>query len=190
MSEQQFFALRDDLLPILEAIESKEPIRYALMDRFLEPHYPTYSSGAEIPDLCIATHESAIACPMYLIYKRGTNPVLRLVTHTDRENKPIGKSYHLDQLENPDTVVLHPSSLWKGEILLYGSVRTVAWSDDWAKKLCARFQAAIRKQFKKVSGYYFAPGAFEMLKAGKRLTLAEQTPKTFDVSLDSTKSRS
>jgi hypothetical protein len=180
----QFFALREDLLPVLAAIETKGPLRYALFGRYREPHFTTYSSGAQIPDLCVATCESAIGCAGYLVHEPSASLVLRTIVHTDRCDKPISESYALDQLHNPDTIVFQPGGLWKSDILLYGSVSIVPWSNESTKKLRTRFQSAIRKHFKRVGGYYVAAAALEMLKAGMRLTIAEQSPKEFDLSPD------
>lgn len=35
----------------------------------------------------------------------------------------------------------------------------------------------------KINGYYVGPEGVEMLKQGKRLAMAEQTPKEFDLKL-------
>jgi hypothetical protein len=179
----QFFALREDMLPVLAKIESNGPLGYALADRFLQPHYPTYSSGAEIPNLGIASAASAVGCDRYLVYETSTKLLLRTVTETDRDNRPIRTSYRLDQLHNPDTIVFQPGGVWKGDTLLHGSVSTVPWSNEATKKIRARFQYAIRKHFASIRGYYVAPGAMEMLKAGKRLTIAVQSPHDFDLVL-------
>lgn len=179
----QFFALREDMLPVLAKIESKGPLRYALADRFLEPHYPTYSSGTEISNLGIASDASAVGCDRYLVYEPSITLLLRAVTETDRDNRPVRTSYRLDQLHNPDTIVFQPGGVWKSDILLHGSVSTVPWANDAAKKIRARFQYAIRKHFTNIRGYYVAPAAMEMLKAGKRLTIAVQSPRDFDLVL-------
>lgn len=177
----QFFALREDLLPILAGIESKTPLRYTLSGRYLEPRMKTYLTGSEIPNLCIAERESAINCAAYLVHEPQVPLRLRTVIETDRDNKPIGKSYHLDGHE--DSIVLMPGGLWRGEILLYGWVTCSPWANDGAKRMRRRFQSAIRRHFQQIGGYYVAAGAHEMLKAGKRLTIAEQSPRSFDVSL-------
>ncbi len=182
----QFFALREGLLPVLVGIESKRPLRYARSGSYCEPRYEIYSSGAEIPDLCTAKQASGSSCAQYLVHEPQTSLILRTIVHTDRDDKPIGKSYALDQLHNPDTIVFNPGGLWKGAILLNGSVATVAWSNESAKKMRRRFQTALRKHFKRVGGYFVGAAALEMLKAGKRLTIAEQRPKEFDLSLDLT----
>jgi hypothetical protein len=181
----QFFALREDLLPIFAEVESRGPLRYARFDRYLEPRFSVYSSGTEIPNLSVAT--SGNGCASYLVYQPPNSLILRTIIETDRYDKPIRETYRLDQLENPDTIVFSPGGLWKGEILLYGSVGTVPWTNESAKKLRARFQCIIRKRFKRVGSYYVAAAALEMLKAGKRLTIAEQSPKEFDLSPDQIK---
>lgn len=176
----QFFALREDLLPIFAEVESRGPLRYARFGRYSEPRFSVYSSGAEIPNLSVATSGNGGAT--YLVYEPPTSLTLRKIIEKDRYQKPMGESYDLDQLHNPDTVAFDPGGLWRGEILLYGSVGTVPWSNESVKKLRARFQYIIRKRFKRVASYYVAAAALEMLRAGKRLTVAEQSP--FNLSPD------
>jgi len=66
MRQTQIFALNDDLLPLFAEVECKGALRYSLSGRFLEPRIKTYSSGAEIPNLSVATHLSASSCARYL----------------------------------------------------------------------------------------------------------------------------
>jgi hypothetical protein len=101
MGMTQFFALREDMLPLLAKIESKGPLHYALAGRFLEPRFESYSSGAEIPDLCIATNESASSCARYLVCEPSIKLSLRTVTETDHEigqyESPIASTSSLIQ---------------------------------------------------------------------------------------------
>jgi len=108
-------------------------LRYTLAGR---SRIETYSSGAAIPDLCVAEHESATNCRRYLVHEPAISRVLEIVTETDRENAPIRESYHLNQRHNPDTIVFHPGGLWRNE--LYGSVSTVPWVNAGAKKILKR----------------------------------------------------
>lgn len=183
MSRTQFFAMREDLLPVFADVEEKVAIRYALAGRFLEPSFLTYSSGAEIPNLSLAIYGSAIACNFYLVYGAATTLKLDKVIEKDRHGKPGGTSYHLNQLLNPDTIVFSPGGLWKGEILLYGEVATVPHVTDSAKERLRYFQRAIRKHFQRIGHYWVGADAFEMLKAGKRLTIGEGSPKSMDLIL-------
>lgn len=179
MGQFQFFAMREDLLPLLEKVESKGPLRYMRMDRYMEPKFEVFVRGSDIPNLGIANCESAIGCDQYLVYE----PDVLIKPEVVNESSGI-QSYRINQLNNPNTITFSPGGLWKGEIALYGRAVTVSASySESAKRLLRRFQAAIRKSFVKIKAYYVAPNALELLKAGKRFTIAEQSPREFDLTL-------
>ena len=91
--------------------------------------------------------------------------------------------YSFDQLENPDTITFSAGGLWK-DMLLYGRFATCTASfSPISKKLLQRYTYHVRKHFKYIGAYYVGQEAEEMLRQGKRLTLAEQTPKNFDLQL-------
>ncbi|XVJ59925.1 MAG: hypothetical protein HEQ23_11200 [Tepidisphaera sp.] len=90
--------------------------------------------------------------------------------------------YVLDQLHNPDTVVLTPAGMWKDDVLLHGLVSTVSDSPI-AKEIMKLFAAAIKKQFVKVRSFWVGPDALALLKRGKRLTIAAQSPAEFDLKI-------
>jgi hypothetical protein len=86
----------------------------------------------------------------------------------------------MDQLLNPDTVRLIPAGLWGEDIVLAGMVDTVSDSPI-AQELMKRFNSAFKIQFSKVKGYWVGPEALAFLNAGKRLTIAAQSPPEFDL---------
>jgi hypothetical protein len=177
MSQTQFFALNVDLLPMLDRVESKEPLRYVRAGRSLSPNYESFGRGEEIPDLGTANYSSSMGCNRFLVAEPRVNINVRLVQQSDGVD-----SYHIDQLLNPDTIVFWPGGLWANDILLYGEVGTASNSEA-SRRLMARFRSAIKKQFAKINGYYVGAGALKSLEAGKRLTIAEQSPREFDLKL-------
>jgi hypothetical protein len=106
------------------------------------------------------------------------------VNEKDRDGKFVQKSYHLNQLENPDTIVFRPGGVWKSDILFYGEVASVPHVTDAAKERLKYFQKAIRKHLQRISQYWVGASALEMLKAGKRLTTGERSPKSMDLTLN------
>ena len=90
----------------------------------------------------------------------------------------------MDQFYNPDTITFSPGGRWTEDVLLYGRFATVsAFFSDYAKRLMNRFRYQSEKHFVRVRGSYVGPGAMALLKAGKRLTIAQQSPREFDLSL-------
>jgi len=123
MKQILFFALKGDLLPVLEAVERNGPLQYVRTGNCLSPDFDRYLHGADIPDLGRASVESAISCESFLVAPR-TMPVN--VTSING----IGgiRRYCMDQLINPDTVCFLPGGVWKENIILYGRVATASKS--------------------------------------------------------------
>lgn len=172
-----FFALKDDILPVLAAVEDEAPLKYVRTGNFTVPAYDCYTSGAEIPRLGQASFASAVGCDKFLVTQR--------VVPIEVETLALsagGTRYLVDQLMNPDTVVFAPGGVWDNTILLYGGVTTVSDS-VLAQHLMKRFSSAIKKRFSRVGPYLVGPQALCFLKEGNRLTLAAQTPREFDLKL-------
>lgn len=175
MRRLRFFALRDDLLPVLQRVESKGSLRYTRFGHSPTPRCESFVCAAEIPDLGIAKNESSINGDLYLV---GEMDVAIKTRQIERNSGEV--VFTVDQLANPDTVCFRPGGLWRGEILLYGEVATVS-NTNRAQDLMKRFKNEMRKYFTSVRGNHVGPRALEMLRAGKRLTLAEQSPPEFDL---------
>jgi len=170
-----FFATRNDILPVLRAVENTLPVKYVEFGHTTSLNLQKYARGEDIPNLGIAPRESHASCPIFLI----CDPALEI------DMRPIngGEWYAVDQLHNPDTIAYQTGGLWK-DILLYGSIGTcTATFSPISKKLLQRYTYQVRKHFKYIGAYYVGPEAEQMLRQGKRLTLAEQSPKSFDLQL-------
>jgi hypothetical protein len=175
MRQIVFFATKDDLLPMLCVVEAHASLNYALAGNFQKPGLEEYSNGAEIPNLGRATCESAVSSDTYLVYPRSLPIEVRVL-----EGDGGAKRYCVDQLLNPDTVGFTPAGVWNDEVMLYGRVATASDSAG-SQALMRRFHTAIKKRFARVKGYYVGTQAYALLKAGKRLTIAEQSPREFDL---------
>jgi hypothetical protein len=143
----------------------------------LTPDFKEVFRGVEIQNLGRATMESASGSQSYLVTEREIAIHVRPVaTHSGITR------YLLDQLINPDTVTFTPAGIWNTDVVLHGRVATVSDSAI-AQELMKRFSKAIRKHFTKVNAFWVGPEALELLKAGKRLTIAAQSPPEFDLTL-------
>jgi hypothetical protein len=172
-----FFAVREDLLPLLEALESEGSVKYALRKgQSADPRLVVFDHGKDIPNLGKATSETGNSSETFLVCKPELQIVPRSVMVFGQER------FFIDQLYNPDTVAFTPAGMWDEEILLAGRVGTASNSQE-SQKLMKRFHSAIRRRFVKVKAYWVGHGALELLQSGKRLTIAEQSPKEFDLSV-------
>src|SRR5438552_18101806 len=129
MKQIHFFALKDDLLPVLTAVERDQPVKYVRMGQFPNADYESFTHGAEIPHLGKASTDSAVGCESFLVTGRGVPINVRSIKTTSGIER-----YCVDQLINPDTVVFSPAGIWGEEVVLNGRVATVsnsAVSQEW-----------------------------------------------------------
>jgi hypothetical protein len=170
-----FFALKEDLLAVLELVESKGALKYARMGNFARPEIKdgisVFERGSGIPNLGKASADSAAACEAFLVCQRETPVNLRPLQ---------GERVCIDQLANPDAVEFKPGGIWTEDIVLHGRIATASDSEI-SKALMKRFQAAVKRTFSKLKAFYVGPKALALLENGKRLTIAAQSPREFDL---------
>jgi hypothetical protein len=173
-----FFAVKEDLLALLELVESKGPLKYARTGNFLRDEIKDgiglFENGAELPNLGKASADSSAACEAFLVCERDTSINLR--------DLQAGKGGRIcvDQLINPDSVEFKPGGIWNEEVVLHGRIATASESQI-SQSLMKRFQTAVRAIFSKAKAYYVGPKALALLESGKRLTISVQSPREFDL---------
>jgi hypothetical protein len=145
--------------------------------RSLSRECEQYGRGADIPNLGKATFASAIGSDTFLVCAPDVTIKVRAVDQSDGV-----RSFHTDQLVNPHTITFSSGGSWTEDILLYGRVASASNSPA-SKRLLNRFRYAIKKHFATIGACYVGPGALQLLKEGKRLTIAEQSPREFDLTL-------
>jgi len=77
MSHILFFALKDDLLPVLEAVEHNVPLKYIRTGIYPQPTYDVVHRGVDLPSLGKATSESAATCQTFLVCESGITVNMR-----------------------------------------------------------------------------------------------------------------
>jgi hypothetical protein len=85
--------------------------------------------------------------------------------------------YRVDALFNPAAVQFTPGGRWSEDVLLYGVIASSDHPDS--QTVMKPFATHIRKSFKKIKAFWVGPHAEALLDAGKRLTIAEQSPREF-----------
>ncbi len=181
MRHIHFFTLKEDILPVLEAVERHEPLQYVRRGNKLSPDFETFLCGSDIPMLGVAKHESGVGCESFLVTRRAAPIEVRRLKGASGVQR-----YLMDQLINPDTVTLTPAGKWGDDVVLQGVVGTASDSDV-SQELMKRFKSAFRKACSNIQGHYVGPQALAMLNEGKRLTAAAQCPPEFDLRLDTSK---
>ena len=167
-----FFATGPDLQILFKIVEGKGKLQFIQAGRFDTVQQPIILDAQDIPDLGIASANSSSLCRRFLVSERGLPIVARQLS----SDPPFA----FDQLENPKTVMFSPGGLWKDEILIKGSVGTSSADPD-SSTLLSTFRAAFKSAFANTRGVYVGKEAADLLRQGKRLTGAEQSPAEYDL---------
>lgn len=174
MKQLLFYAAERDLLPVFETVERSRPLKYVRMGQVEGLDLETFAAGVELPNLGKASSDSAINSDSFLVAEYS------LPIKTRRVKGAVGERLYVDQLENPDTLVLTPGGAWETGIILHGRAATVSESMT-SQELMKQFHAAFRKHFTKIKAYFVGPEALTLLEAGRRLTISAQSPRDFDL---------
>ena len=178
MTQIHFYATKEDLLPMLETLESKGNVKYVLRGIFAEPSVIALDHGKDIQNLGSATTDASVSCEAFLVCE----PELQIFP---RSVEVLGEErFFIDQLYNPKTVTFTPAGMWNPDTLLEGSVTTASDLQE-SQRLMKRFHSAIKKHFVKVKGYWVGPEALKFLQSGKRLTVAVRSPEEYNLSTSS-----
>jgi hypothetical protein len=179
MSELAFYATRNDLLRLLTDVEAQTAIAYVRGGSYSAMHYAHLETASEIPDVGSADADSSAACTSYMIIDASTRLELRHV-----EGDPgVASRYELDQLYNPDTVVLTPGGR-RGDALIAGRVATAEARTPFARATMRAFARALERQFERARAFHVGPEALALLSRGLRLTAALQSPPEYDLAVE------
>lgn len=172
------FAAGADLVPVLEAVEAKHAIKYVQMKPNSSGRVTEFSGANDLPDLGRAASPDAIGCASYLVTGRDRAVAPRRIVSNDGT-----VWYAIDQMINPDTVEVSPGGLWNDDVVISGRITTVS-DTTYANVLMRAYRNAVRKHFVRVRAYWVGPKARALLAAGKRLTMAVQSPQEYDLAPD------
>jgi hypothetical protein len=175
MTQLLFYATREDLLPIFAAAEIATLLKYARTGSFAQPQPPIFASGVDIPGLGTAASDASIACDSYLVLDRSTDAKVRQVQLRDGTTR-----FFVDQLINPDSIVITAGGIRTPGVLLSGRLGTASDSPR-SQALMKLFAAPFRKRFSKVKAFWVGPAALTELERGTRLTMAVGSPAEYDL---------
>jgi len=191
-----FYATRGDLLSIIEAFEAAGKVQYFRFGQTTKLPPESFTSAAQIPNLGIASHSSAVGCRKFVVCDTQTAIKPRQLKTLSQEdvdlsdcpNEPSQKAligverFAIDQLFNQDTITFSPGGMWNEEILLHAAIGTAS-NSQMSLALMNRFKMAIKKSCIKMRSFYVGPLALELLKNGTRLTISAQSPREFDLTI-------
>lgn len=175
MSRISFFALRDDLLQVLEEIEGKARPAYTLAESYPSPTAKQFESASDIPGLGIADAEQTALCAQYLI------TVASLEIQSEKIHRWNGSVvYVVNQSFNPDSVILTAGGRWDEDIIIAGNIASGSKSpssEAWMRK----YRTVIKRRFTRINAFWVGPSALIDFRRGQRLTIAEQSPSEYDL---------
>jgi hypothetical protein len=178
MAQRGFFALREDLISLLAAVERTGALRYFETGMFESADRTAFSCGVEIPALGEANDDSSVGCASYLVVEPSVMLNVRSVTTIH------GQRFCVDQLINEGSITFQGSGARGPAVILAGRVSTASNSPE-ARALLRRFQSAISKQFTKVRAFWVGPAARVAFDSGARLTFSVGAPRSYDLSVES-----
>jgi hypothetical protein len=178
MAQIRFFALREDMLEVCSRVESSVGVHFIVSTIQESAEFSMWASGAELSELGVADEDSGAGCRKYLVVKAGREVHARTIDLMDG-----GTRFAMDQLVNPDSIVVVPAGARSIDTILSGSVGTASTSSE-SRDLFRRFQHAIKRCFRRHNAYWIGPKAWEWFEQGKRLTIAVQSPPESDLRPD------
>ncbi len=177
MKHSPFYAVLEDLVALMEIVDGQGQLKYTPMGNFLksdfDDHISNFNVGVEIPNLGTATADSSAACESLLVSEGSVNL---------RQAGINGERVCVDQLINPDSVEFRPGGLWNENVVIQGRIATASQSQI-SQALMKRFHASMKRCFSKVGSHYVGRKALALLREGKRLTYAVQSPPECDLIL-------
>lgn len=170
-----FFATRNDILPILEEIEKKIPIKYTVAGAFsVAVPLDTFFRSAEDARVGIPNYPNGLASWGFLITKPETQVALSFIQTI------YGPRYFVDQLLNPESQILTPGGRWANDIVLEGRIASVL-KTPFSSKVERLFRRLASAKFEKIKGIYVGREAAEILDAGGRLASAVNANPDYDL---------
>lgn len=170
-----FFATKDDLSALLQAVKSERPLQFVAGGMFDEP--PDVKTNQSLLG-SMNLESSAKAEAIYLLFALGTPIEIRCV-----EQRRGGVKYAVDQLANPTTVVLRPGGQFNERCLLAGQLGTAS-DDPSSLALFHAISKHIKRLFTKIKTFYVGKEASELLDNGWRFTTNAKTPPLYDLRRD------
>lgn len=159
-----FFATHGDLVAIAREVLEVRPVDFVLGGLFVEP------TLVVLRDICdLGEFES------YLVVDHGIPVNFRAVPQ-----RSGGQLYAVDQVNNPNTIVLQAGGRRAEQQLIAGQVGTVG-NNKQSDELFGLFAKIIRKRFEKIKSFYVGPEAAAMLDNGSRLSSTPKSPQAFDL---------
>jgi hypothetical protein len=172
--QQLFFATKNDIIEILVEFEKKVNIKYIKSGLFEINKIEELNSLTEFIPLGVINFGDWALSETFLIYKKGTQINSREILQNSGEKK-----YLIDQIKNPETIVLRPGGLY-GNCVIAGYIGTIS-SNKSSIELYSLLLSHMKKQFKKIGVCYVGKESVRLMDSGWRLTQFANGAKEYDL---------
>lgn len=174
-----FFAILEEIKPILQEIEQTITISYHLAGLHSQLKGCVTNTILEIPNLGFVSFGDWNKIDRYLILNRKEIANAREVAQRDGTTK-----FAMDQMINPKSIELKVGGIYlhKENVIVAGRVCTISTDID-SVKLFELFSSSIKRHFKKIDEFYVGTEAELKLKEGWRLVTNEGASEDYDLVL-------
>jgi hypothetical protein len=172
LTQLHFYATRADLLTVLTTIQSTEAIKYVQAGYADTDEFPVFYSAEEIHDLGTTRADGWTSAKRYLIMGKDVDVNIEQSMLDGRARFSIYSGI------NPTAVELSPSGILREGFLIYGRLANLDLTDE-SKRLQRKLTRIFKKHFQRVEYAFVGNEAFELLKAGWRLSQAVQNPPEY-----------
>jgi hypothetical protein len=172
-----YFAVADDLLPVIETVERAVNVRYTLAGLHPELQAKQFDSAASLPDLGMAQAPDMNHVARYIVLPASCEVVVRAVSQ-----RHGGTLYAIDQAMNEESVEFTPGGIFGSVAVISGRVATAS-SAEASLRIFRLYVRAIKKTFTRHGTYWVGRGAEQLARSGIRLTAAVKSPVAYDLAL-------
>jgi hypothetical protein len=155
------FATQNDLLKVIGGVDAVRPLMFVTAGLF----------DQSVPQIS----DDLLPLTSYLVVDKGLKIAVRPI-----QQRRGGSKYAVDQLTNPDSVVLSTGGTLDADRLLAGQMGTASESEI-STELYTLFAKSVHRHFQRIKSYYVGPEAVRLLDEGMRLMPTESGPPSYDL---------
>lgn len=159
-----FFLGKPSLISVFSGDSDLSSLRFTRCGPIASSEFLSFSAISDIPHLGVSPAGASVRDPMYLVTRPGAVVQPRTITHNDGGTRAI-----LDQLKNPDSVVIAFGGDHESGALIAGSVGT-ATDSKVAMDIFESIQRAFKSVASKRKSFWIDSPALECARSGRRLT--------------------
>jgi hypothetical protein len=167
----ELFCTANDFVALVDEVQKQMAIFFALAGLFEDASVRMFKTSADL-SAAMASTEGALA---FLAFAEGSAVGVREVPQ--RKGLP---RYAVDQISNPNCLVVRPGRRVDPRTLLAGQIGTAS-NDKDSMSLFRMFANAVRQQFVKVKSYWVGTEALRTLDSGGRLTASLAGSSEYDL---------